>query len=126
VAVQSSSRPRESPIPGPGPGRQGEQAASPLLEEDCGGAGGPGLLTLVQTDLATLSRLWLAALQDYVLLTLPQDYSAQLPATGEVTVRAAGYRWCSRSGGVVFVTHWEEGRSCRQMLCSDVKFGSFY
>ncbi|CAB1331150.1 unnamed protein product [Coregonus sp. 'balchen'] len=82
VAVQSSSRQRESPVPGPGPGRQGEQAGSPLLEEDCGGAGGAGLLTLVQTDLATLSRLWLAALQDYALLTLPQDYSAQLPATG--------------------------------------------
>ncbi|CDQ63125.1 unnamed protein product [Oncorhynchus mykiss] len=87
VAVQSSSRPRESPIPGPGPGRQGEQAASPLLEEDW-------LLTLVQTDLATLSRLWLAALQDYVLLTLPQDYSAQLPATAG-SILPAGLWTCS-------------------------------
>uniref|UniRef100_A0A6Q2Y0Y9 HEAT repeat-containing protein 5A n=1 Tax=Esox lucius TaxID=8010 RepID=A0A6Q2Y0Y9_ESOLU len=43
---------------------------------------GPGLLKLVQTDLAALSRLWLAALQDYAVLTLPQDYSWQLPAAG--------------------------------------------
>uniref|UniRef100_A0A8C2D665 HEAT repeat-containing protein 5A n=1 Tax=Cyprinus carpio TaxID=7962 RepID=A0A8C2D665_CYPCA len=41
-----------------------------------------GLLKLVQTDLATLSRLWLAALQDHGLLTLPSQYSSQLPSTG--------------------------------------------
>uniref|UniRef100_A0AAX7UCG0 HEAT repeat-containing protein 5A n=1 Tax=Astatotilapia calliptera TaxID=8154 RepID=A0AAX7UCG0_ASTCA len=41
-----------------------------------------GLLKLVQSELSTLSRLWLAALQDYALLTLPQEYSSQLPATG--------------------------------------------
>ncbi|KAJ7990914.1 hypothetical protein DPEC_G00291830 [Dallia pectoralis] len=70
VAVQNSSRPTEHPDP------VGQ------LDEGCGGARGPGLLTLVQTDLAPLSRLWLAALQDYALLTLPQDYIAQLPATG--------------------------------------------
>uniref|UniRef100_A0A4W5N0V4 HEAT repeat-containing protein 5A n=1 Tax=Hucho hucho TaxID=62062 RepID=A0A4W5N0V4_9TELE len=109
VAVQSSSRPRESPIPGPGPGRQGEQAGSPLLEEDCGGAGGPGLLTLVQTDLATLSRLWLAALQDYVLLTLPQDYSAQLPATGGTfytaeTAEQARPHYCSAWAPILHAT----------------------
>uniref|UniRef100_A0A8C7DR91 HEAT repeat-containing protein 5A n=1 Tax=Oncorhynchus kisutch TaxID=8019 RepID=A0A8C7DR91_ONCKI len=109
VAVQSSSRPRESPIPGPGPGRQGEQAASPLLEEDCGGAEGPGLLTLVQTDLATLSRLWLAALQDYVLLTLPQDYSAQLPATGGTfytaeTAEQARPHYCSSWAPILHAT----------------------
>uniref|UniRef100_A0A672MR71 HEAT repeat-containing protein 5A n=1 Tax=Sinocyclocheilus grahami TaxID=75366 RepID=A0A672MR71_SINGR len=43
---------------------------------------GAGLLKLVQTDLATLSRLWLAALQDHALLTLPSQYSSQLPSTG--------------------------------------------
>uniref|UniRef100_A0A7N6AC35 HEAT repeat-containing protein 5A n=1 Tax=Anabas testudineus TaxID=64144 RepID=A0A7N6AC35_ANATE len=43
---------------------------------------GAGLLKLVQSDLSTLSRLWLAALQDYSLLTLPQEYTSQLPATG--------------------------------------------
>uniref|UniRef100_A0A6Q2YC77 HEAT repeat-containing protein 5A n=1 Tax=Esox lucius TaxID=8010 RepID=A0A6Q2YC77_ESOLU len=65
-----------------GPGGQPEQPHPPLLEEGCGGARGPGLLKLVQTDLAALSRLWLAALQDYAVLTLPQDYSWQLPAAG--------------------------------------------
>uniref|UniRef100_A0A7N6C451 HEAT repeat-containing protein 5A n=1 Tax=Anabas testudineus TaxID=64144 RepID=A0A7N6C451_ANATE len=45
-------------------------------------SGGAGLLKLVQSDLSTLSRLWLAALQDYSLLTLPQEYTSQLPATG--------------------------------------------
>lgn len=29
-----------------------------------------------------LSRLWLAALQDHALLTLPSQYSSQLPSTG--------------------------------------------
>uniref|UniRef100_A0A8C7F9Q6 HEAT repeat-containing protein 5A n=1 Tax=Oncorhynchus kisutch TaxID=8019 RepID=A0A8C7F9Q6_ONCKI len=91
------------------PGRQGEQAASPLLEEDCGGAEGPGLLTLVQTDLATLSRLWLAALQDYVLLTLPQDYSAQLPATGGTfytaeTAEQARPHYCSSWAPILHAT----------------------
>uniref|UniRef100_A0A4W5MZS7 HEAT repeat-containing protein 5A n=1 Tax=Hucho hucho TaxID=62062 RepID=A0A4W5MZS7_9TELE len=85
----------ESPIPGP--------------EEDCGGAGGPGLLTLVQTDLATLSRLWLAALQDYVLLTLPQDYSAQLPATGGTfytaeTAEQARPHYCSAWAPILHAT----------------------
>ncbi|XP_074548207.1 HEAT repeat-containing protein 5A isoform X2 [Halichoeres trimaculatus] len=45
-------------------------------------SGGAGLLKLVQSDLSTLSRLWLSALQDYALLTLPQEYASQLPATG--------------------------------------------
>uniref|UniRef100_A0A8D3DX18 HEAT repeat-containing protein 5A n=1 Tax=Scophthalmus maximus TaxID=52904 RepID=A0A8D3DX18_SCOMX len=46
------------------------------------GSGGGGLLTLVQSDLAALSRLWLAALQDHALLTLPQENASQLPAAG--------------------------------------------
>ncbi|NXX91465.1 HTR5A protein, partial [Centropus bengalensis] len=41
-----------------------------------------GLLDLVQADLGTLSKLWLAALQDFALLTLPSEYSSQLPAEG--------------------------------------------
>ncbi|XP_021099488.1 HEAT repeat-containing protein 5A isoform X6 [Heterocephalus glaber] len=41
-----------------------------------------GLLDLVCTDLGTLSRLWLAALQDYALLSLPSEFAAQLPAEG--------------------------------------------
>ncbi|XP_062252890.1 HEAT repeat-containing protein 5A isoform X1 [Platichthys flesus] len=45
-------------------------------------SGGAGLLKLVQSDLSTLSRLWLAALQDHALLTLPQEYAPLLPAAG--------------------------------------------
>ncbi|XP_064421043.1 HEAT repeat-containing protein 5A [Latimeria chalumnae] len=41
-----------------------------------------GLLSLVQAELGTLSKLWLAALQDYALLTLPPEYSSQLPVGG--------------------------------------------
>ncbi|XP_042320721.1 HEAT repeat-containing protein 5A isoform X3 [Sceloporus undulatus] len=40
------------------------------------------LLQLVQADLGNLSKLWLAALQDFALLTLPSEYSCQLPAEG--------------------------------------------
>uniref|UniRef100_A0A671S2A4 HEAT repeat-containing protein 5A n=1 Tax=Sinocyclocheilus anshuiensis TaxID=1608454 RepID=A0A671S2A4_9TELE len=55
-----------------------------LYSDEAGTAGpaGAGLLKLVQTDLATLSRLWLAALQDHALLTLPSQYSSQLPSIG--------------------------------------------
>ncbi len=66
--------------------RQRESPGSHLQQQsDEGGTAGPagaGLLKLVQTDLATLSRLWLAALQDHALLTLPSQYSSQLPSTG--------------------------------------------
>uniref|UniRef100_A0A8C4VKM4 HEAT repeat-containing protein 5A n=1 Tax=Gopherus evgoodei TaxID=1825980 RepID=A0A8C4VKM4_9SAUR len=41
-----------------------------------------GLLDLVQADLGILSKLWLAALQDFALLTLPSEYASQLPAEG--------------------------------------------
>uniref|UniRef100_A0A8C4TQF6 HEAT repeat-containing protein 5A n=1 Tax=Falco tinnunculus TaxID=100819 RepID=A0A8C4TQF6_FALTI len=41
-----------------------------------------GLLDLVQADLGTLSKLWLAALQDFALLTLPSEYASQLPTEG--------------------------------------------
>ncbi|XP_072617445.1 HEAT repeat-containing protein 5A isoform X14 [Vulpes vulpes] len=41
-----------------------------------------GLLDLVHTDLSTLSRLWLAALQDFALLTLPSEFASQLPVEG--------------------------------------------
>uniref|UniRef100_A0ABI7XLM0 HEAT repeat containing 5B n=1 Tax=Felis catus TaxID=9685 RepID=A0ABI7XLM0_FELCA len=40
------------------------------------------LITLVQPELPTLSRLWLAALKDYALLTLPAEFASQLPADG--------------------------------------------
>uniref|UniRef100_A0A803U0L4 HEAT repeat-containing protein 5B n=1 Tax=Anolis carolinensis TaxID=28377 RepID=A0A803U0L4_ANOCA len=40
------------------------------------------LITLVQPELPTLSRLWLAALKDYALLTLPAEFASQLPPDG--------------------------------------------
>lgn len=41
------------------------------------------LMTLVQPELPTLSRLWLAVLRDYALLTLPAEFSSQLPPEGK-------------------------------------------
>ncbi|XP_077179159.1 HEAT repeat-containing protein 5A isoform X2 [Paroedura picta] len=40
------------------------------------------LLELVQADLGNLSKLWLAALQDFAVLTLPPEYASQLPPDG--------------------------------------------
>ncbi|XP_059838165.1 HEAT repeat-containing protein 5B [Hypanus sabinus] len=40
------------------------------------------LITLVQPELPILSRLWLAALKDYALLTLPPEFASQLPSEG--------------------------------------------
>uniref|UniRef100_A0A8C2TM88 HEAT repeat-containing protein 5B n=1 Tax=Coturnix japonica TaxID=93934 RepID=A0A8C2TM88_COTJA len=40
------------------------------------------LITLVQPELPSLSRLWLAALKDYALLTLPAEFATQLPPDG--------------------------------------------
>ncbi|CAL8283222.1 unnamed protein product [Lota lota] len=58
---------------------------SDLTNEDSGSVSvRADLLKLVQSDLPTLSRLWLAALQDYATLTLPQEDASQLPATGGV------------------------------------------
>ncbi|KAM5293389.1 HEAT repeat-containing protein 5B [Ctenodactylus gundi] len=54
-------------------------------EEECGASDElppDSLITLVQPELPTLSRLWLAALRDYALLTLPAEFSSQLPPDG--------------------------------------------
>ncbi|XP_068597113.1 HEAT repeat-containing protein 5B [Brachionichthys hirsutus] len=53
-------------------------------EEDLGSGVLPpdSLITLVQPELLSLSRLWLAMLQDYALLTLPAEFSSQLPPEG--------------------------------------------
>ncbi|XP_041809707.1 HEAT repeat-containing protein 5A isoform X2 [Chelmon rostratus] len=76
VAVQSS-RQKESFD------RTADLSVSSLANDSSGSdSDGAGLLKLVQSDLSTLSRLWLAALQDYALLTLPREYASQLPATG--------------------------------------------
>nr|XP_015097483.1 HEAT repeat-containing protein 5A isoform X2 [Vicugna pacos] len=47
-----------------------------------GSSSSDGLLDLVHADLSTLSRLWLSALQDFALLTLPSEFASQLPVEG--------------------------------------------
>lgn len=47
------------------------------------------LITLVQPELPALSRLWLAVLRDYALLTLPAEFSSQLPPEGSVVFAMA-------------------------------------
>ncbi|XP_034464962.1 HEAT repeat-containing protein 5B isoform X1 [Hippoglossus hippoglossus] len=53
-------------------------------EEDVGADVLPpdSLIILVQPELPSLSRLWLAMLRDYALLTLPAEFSSQLPPDG--------------------------------------------
>lgn len=55
-------------------------------DEDLGDEGdvlpADSLITLVQPELPCLSRLWLAALRDYALLTLPAEFASQLPPEG--------------------------------------------
>ena len=40
------------------------------------------LLTLVQPELKSLNKYWLAALRDHALLALPDDFASQLPPDG--------------------------------------------
>ncbi|XP_070696664.1 HEAT repeat-containing protein 5B [Pempheris klunzingeri] len=53
-------------------------------EDDLGASVLPpdSLIILVQPELPALSRLWLAMLRDYALLTLPAEFSSQLPPDG--------------------------------------------
>ncbi|XP_047677260.1 HEAT repeat-containing protein 5A isoform X1 [Tachysurus fulvidraco] len=83
--------------------RQREQPEPPDEGE------GAGLLKLVQGELGTLSCLWLAALQDHALLTLPPGYAKQLPSTGgtfytaEALVQARQY-YCSSWAPILHAT----------------------
>lgn len=49
------------------------------------------LITLVQPELPTLSRLWLAALKDYALLTLPAEFASQLPPDGKYCNQSSAF-----------------------------------
>lgn len=63
-----------------------KQPLKTTCSEECVGNGSissDGLLDLVHADLGTLSRLWLAALQDFALLTLPSEFASQLPVEGK-------------------------------------------
>ncbi|KAJ3613171.1 hypothetical protein NHX12_019423 [Muraenolepis orangiensis] len=73
--------PGDRPI---GPGDRPIGPEDPEGTSEDSGSVEAGLLKLVQSDLPTLSRLWLAALQDYATLTLSQEDASQLPATGGV------------------------------------------
>ncbi len=46
------------------------------------GGGGGNLATLVQEELPSLSKHWLAALRDHALLSLPAEFKPQLPREG--------------------------------------------
>ncbi|XP_059505188.1 HEAT repeat-containing protein 5A isoform X2 [Stegostoma tigrinum] len=68
-----------------------------------------GLLNLVQLQLGTLSKLWLAVLQDYALLTLPPEYANQLPAEGGAfytseTIEAARPHYCNSWAPILHAT----------------------
>lgn len=44
------------------------------------------LISLVESALPALSRLWLAVLKDYALLTLPPEFASQLPPDGKCSL----------------------------------------
>ena len=56
---------------------RGKELATPVMQEgwdgpgDTSGGGGESLLSLVQPEMKTLSKQWLAALKDHALLSLP-------------------------------------------------------
>lgn len=60
----------------------GEEDEDEDASEDTGILPPDSLITLVQPELPALSRLWLAALRDYALLTLPAEFASQLPPDG--------------------------------------------
>lgn len=68
---------------------------------------GAGLLRLVQSDLSTLSRLWLAALQDHAVLSLPPEQTSQLPGGSfytEETVNQARVHYSSSWAPILHAT----------------------
>ncbi|XP_062375068.1 HEAT repeat-containing protein 5B isoform X2 [Sardina pilchardus] len=60
----------------------GEEDEDEEAGEETGILPPDSLITLVQPELPALSRLWLAALRDYALLTLPAEFASQLPPDG--------------------------------------------
>ncbi|XP_061083736.1 HEAT repeat-containing protein 5B isoform X2 [Conger conger] len=73
VKKEAENRP-EQPARG-GEEDEEEEGAEDVLPPD-------SLIMLVQPELPALSRLWLAALRDYALLTLPAEFASQLPPEG--------------------------------------------
>ncbi|XP_061173824.1 HEAT repeat-containing protein 5B-like isoform X2 [Saccostrea echinata] len=63
--------------------REHEKETKPQREEEeYGESSRESLLSLVQPELPTLSQNWLGALRDYAYLSLPTEYSSQLPSDG--------------------------------------------
>ncbi|XP_048732913.2 HEAT repeat-containing protein 5B-like isoform X6 [Ostrea edulis] len=63
--------------------REHEKETKPQKEEEeYGESSRESLLSLVQPELPTLSQNWLGALRDYAYLSLPTEYSSQLPSDG--------------------------------------------
>nr|XP_034323943.1 HEAT repeat-containing protein 5B-like [Crassostrea gigas] len=60
----------------------GKETKPPREEDDYGESSRESLLSLVQPELPTLSQNWLGALRDYAYLSLPTEYSSQLPSDG--------------------------------------------
>ncbi|XP_069772821.1 HEAT repeat-containing protein 5A isoform X2 [Narcine bancroftii] len=70
---------------------------------------GDGLLSLVQAELGTLSKLWLALLHDHALLTLSPEYTSQLPAAGGTfytseTIESARPHYCNSWAPILHAT----------------------
>lgn len=59
-----------------------KETKPPREEDDYGESSRESLLSLVQPELPTLSQNWLGALRDYAYLSLPTEYSSQLPSDG--------------------------------------------
>uniref|UniRef100_A0A8C1NSV5 HEAT repeat-containing protein 5B n=1 Tax=Cyprinus carpio TaxID=7962 RepID=A0A8C1NSV5_CYPCA len=70
IKKESQSKPARPP-----PGEDEDVGDGDVLPPD-------SLMTLVQPELPSLSHLWLAVLRDYALLTLPAEFSSQLPPEG--------------------------------------------
>uniref|UniRef100_A0AAY4EM27 HEAT repeat-containing protein 5B n=1 Tax=Denticeps clupeoides TaxID=299321 RepID=A0AAY4EM27_9TELE len=64
------------------PPKNSEEDEDEDVGEEAGILPPDSLITLVQPELPVLSRLWLAALRDYALLTLPPEFASQLPPDG--------------------------------------------
>lgn len=78
IKKESQSKPARPP-----PGEDEDVGDGDVLPPD-------SLMTLVQPELPSLSRLWLAVLRDYALLTLPAEFSSQLPPEGKDNPRGPG------------------------------------
>lgn len=60
----------------------GEGGDAATTEDAAAGSSRESLLKLVAPELLCLSRYWLAALKDHALLSLPAEFSSQLPHDG--------------------------------------------